>query len=278
MIDAFYINLDSRTDRHENIEKQLSALGLKAQRISASVGRELTKEQMSFVNFEDFYCLMKRPISSGEIGCALSHRRVWHSIVEQDINYALILEDDVTIDKRLIELLKKDSFYSNYDFINLSTTEPYTFNKKVIDTLLSQGVTVRPKDKRLLQLWKSLEWRNKWNIFKLNPLNEDLVICECDPAPALASGYIISKKAAQNFLDTSKSLYIPIDYIWRYSPGELRQAFLSEPLVIQTHSDSDILNREQTHKLTLRQKLRRTRLKKMRNDRRNDVKTLYGKI
>lgn len=278
MIDAFYINLDNRIDRRKNIEKQLSTLDLKAKRISASVGSELTKEQMSFVNFEDFYCLMKRPISPGEIGCALSHRRVWQQIVEQDINYALILEDDVTIDKRLIELLKKGSFYNNYDFINLSTTEPYTCNKKAIDILLSQGVTTRPKDKELLQLWKTLEWRNKWNIFYLKPLNEDLAICECDPAPALASGYIISKKAAQNFLDTSKDLYIPIDYIWRYSPGKLRQAFLSEPLVTQTHNDSDILDREQTYKLSLRQKLRRTRLKKMRNDRINDVKKIYGMI
>jgi len=277
MIDTFYINLDRRVDRHENIESQLSTLGIKAQRVSASVGSELTQEQKSFVSFEDFYCLMKRPISDGEIGCALSHRRIWQHIVDKDIDYALILEDDITIDKRLVDLLREDDFYYKYDFINLSSSEPYTCKAQVIDQLLNQNITTRPKDKKTLQLWKQLEWRNKWNIFKLDSIRDDLVLCECDPAPALASGYIISQKSAKEFLNASDNLCIPIDYIWRYAIGELKQSFISNSLILQSENDSDIWDREKIYQLTLSQKLRRRLLKKLRIGRVSDVKLMYGK-
>lgn len=277
MIDAFYINLDRRADRRDNIESQLSALDINAQRVSASLGSELTKEQKLFVNFEDFYCLMKRPISDGEIGCALSHRRIWQNMVDEDIAYALVLEDDITIDKRLLDLLRADNFYYKYDFINLSSSEPYTCNTQVIAQLLNQNITTRPKDKKTLQLWKQLEWRNKWNIFELDPIRDDLVLCECDPAPALASGYIVSQRSAKEFLNASDNLCIPIDYIWRYAIGELKQSFMSTPLILQSENDSDILDREKIYKLTLSQKLRRRSLKKLRTGRVSDVKLMYGK-
>ena len=257
MLDTLYINLDCRVDRRENIESQLSAFNIKAQRVSASVGGELTQEQKLFVNFEDFYCLMKRAISNGEIGCALSHRRVWQQIVDKNIDYALVLEDDVIIDKRLVDLLRADDFYYNHDFINLSSSEPYTCHAQVIDQLLNQNIIIRPKDNKTLRIWKQLEWRNKWNIFKLHSIVDDLVLCECDPAPALASGYIVSQRAAKEFLHASDNLCTPIDYIWRYAIGELKQSFISTSLIIQSENDSDILDREKVYKLTLSQKLRK---------------------
>lgn len=278
MIDTFYINLDCRVDRRENIESQLSAFNIKAQRVSASVGGELTQEQKLFVNFEDFYCLMKRAISNGEIGCALSHRRVWQQIVDKNIDYALVLEDDVIIDKRLVDLLRADDFYYNHDFINLSSSEPYTCHAQVIDQLLNQDIIIRPKDNKTLRIWKQLEWRNKWNIFKLHSIVGDLVLCECDPAPALASGYIVSQRAAKEFLHASDNLCTPIDYIWRYAVGELKQSFISTSLIIQSENDSDILDREKVYQLTLSQKLRRRSLKKLRIARVNDVKRMYGKV
>ncbi|MAI68498.1 MAG: glycosyl transferase family 25, partial [Rhizobiales bacterium TMED143] len=34
------------------------------------------------------------PLSPGEVGCFLSHRACWQRIVDQDLPYALIVEDD----------------------------------------------------------------------------------------------------------------------------------------------------------------------------------------
>lgn len=42
MINIFYINLDNRVDRQDNIIQQMSNLNLVAQRVSASVGKDLS--------------------------------------------------------------------------------------------------------------------------------------------------------------------------------------------------------------------------------------------
>lgn len=38
------------------------------------------------------------PLSLGQIGCYLSHRKAWQEIVDRKLDYAIILEDDFTID------------------------------------------------------------------------------------------------------------------------------------------------------------------------------------
>lgn len=38
------------------------------------------------------------PLAPGEIGCFLSHRRCWQKIVDGQLDYALIVEDDAAID------------------------------------------------------------------------------------------------------------------------------------------------------------------------------------
>ena len=40
-------------------------------------------------------------LSPGEVGCFLSHRQCWQQIVDKGLNYALIAEDDLSIDSAL---------------------------------------------------------------------------------------------------------------------------------------------------------------------------------
>ena len=120
MIDVFYINLDSRKDRLLSMQEQLTALNLSAKRFSASVGKHLSTKERLFVDSHKFTCLMKRPITDGEIGCASSHRRVWQYIVDHDIDYSLVMEDDVIIDKQVVEVISNYQNYQDFDFINLS--------------------------------------------------------------------------------------------------------------------------------------------------------------
>ncbi|MBO1531095.1 glycosyltransferase family 25 protein [Psychrobacter sp. F1192] len=276
MINIFYINLDGRVDRQHNIIEQMFDLGLVAQRLPASVGKDLTIQEKSFVEYDKFLCLMKRPITDGEIGCALSHRRIWQYILDNDLDYALIMEDDVIIDKRLVNVIRDEQNYQSFDFINLSTTTPYSYDNQVARSFINQGINTRPQCSKLLNKWKMLEWRNKWRIYKLKPISNELVICECDPAPALGSGYIISKKAAFEFLQSSNHLFYPIDYVWRFATGELKQGFMSIPLIVQTQLDSDIFGREKESKLGVRQSIHRLFLKRARRHRIRDVKKMYG--
>ena len=276
MINIFYINLDTRVDRQDNIIQQMSNLNLVAQRVSASVGKDLSVEEKSFIDYDKFLCLMKRTITDGEIGCALSHHRIWNYVLENDIDYALVMEDDVIFDKRLVEVISDCQNYQYFDFINFSTTTPYSYNSQVARNFIDKGMYTRPKCPQLFKEWRLLEWRNKWRIYKLKPITDELTICECDPAPALGSGYIISRKAAFEFLQSSNHLFYPIDYVWRYATCELRQGFISTSLINQKQVDSDIFGREEKCELNITQHVHRLFLKRARRHRIKDIKKMYG--
>ncbi|TXH69503.1 MAG: glycosyltransferase family 25 protein [Thiothrix sp.] len=270
----FLINLDRRPDRLEQVKTQLDQLGLEFQRISAVDGSQLPADY-PLLQKERFLLEQKKPAVIGEIGCAESHRLIWKQMIAQQLAFALVLEDDITLNPKLTEFLSTKA-YEAYDFVNLSSAEPYPLDSSALHSLLQQRILERPLLwQSTRQLWRKLEWRRRWRIFKLNPVNKAMVLCECDPAPALGSGYILSLAAAESFLAQSNKLFFPIDLVWRYSPGLLRQAFLSQPLIEQTRGDSDIPGRYQGYRLTPWQSVKRFFVKSRRWQRRWDVARLY---
>ena len=91
----FVINLDRRPDRLQTISQTLGALGLKWQRIVAIDGRDPQLDaQVDWKKLHTYSQYL--PIRRGPIGCYLSHRKVWQKIVEENLQQALILEDDVS--------------------------------------------------------------------------------------------------------------------------------------------------------------------------------------
>jgi len=273
-VKIFLINLDRRPDRLQYVQHQMERLNLDFTRISAVDGQFLSMETQSLINIEQFIIETKKKPVLGELGCALSHRKVWEKIIDENIEYALILEDDVKIKAELLTFLHNFKFYNFFDFLNLSTNKPYNIDVDVLHRLKQLGMFERKRIDPNLNVWKKLEWRNKWKIFKLH-YNSGLVALECDPAPALGSGYIISNKAAQSFLNSSETLNFPIDWIWRYAGGELRQGFLAQPLIIQDLKDTDIKGREDFLSLNLVQRFKRKFSRVSRKNRLMDIKKLY---
>lgn len=273
-ITIFVVNLRHRADRLAHITKQLESFNLSFERIEAVNGSKVSDaEQNALFDKARFIIEQKKKVVSGEIGCAMSHRLIWQKIIDNKISHALILEDDVTIDKRLISFLQSEN-YKIFDVLNLSTTTPYPLTG--LTELIKQNVLERPALWHPRKQWGKLEWRRRWRIFRLKKATDNLLTCECDPAPALASGYIISNHGAKSLLVTSQRMFFPIDYTWRYAGGLLHQGFVNEPLVTQTLEDSDICGREIPLKLSLSQKVQRFFFKNRRLRRRLDVVRLYG--
>lgn len=106
---TYVVNLDSATTRWEAMEKQLSALGLPYTRIRAVDGRKLSPEEFRRLsNRFRFFLLNARRLQPCELGCALSHQRVYDRMAQDGIARALILEDDAVIDgERLAEAIKR---------------------------------------------------------------------------------------------------------------------------------------------------------------------------
>lgn len=119
---TFVINLDSNPERLHSITKQCERLGLSFERISAIRGRDLTLDEKDNVyqvdaNKQSYDSLL----TDGEIGCYLSHIHCWKKIVDEELDYALILEDDAelldSLPKYISELEKKITLW---DYIELS--------------------------------------------------------------------------------------------------------------------------------------------------------------
>jgi len=94
----FIINLEHEKEKKEMMRKQLEKFGLGHEFIRAVNGyelvdREINKKYSQTKSIEVF----KRELSRGEIGCALSHLQIYKKMLDENIEKAIILEDDVTL-------------------------------------------------------------------------------------------------------------------------------------------------------------------------------------
>ena len=118
---VFVINLEKSTERLARISKRLDELEVPFERIPAVYGAELSQEELE-TNYDPELNVKqyRRELPCGEIGCYISHIKVWKTIVERKIPCALILEDDITIDASLGQLIKAISkSSSSFDVVKL---------------------------------------------------------------------------------------------------------------------------------------------------------------
>ncbi|MFV0384894.1 glycosyltransferase family 25 protein [Paracoccus sp. (in: a-proteobacteria)] len=94
---VFIINLDRQPDRMEFMSRQLAALAIRARRVAAFDGSDPE-------NHGRHSAAWYARLTAGEIGCFESHRRVWNTLVDEDIPAAIVLEDDIVIASDLPEL------------------------------------------------------------------------------------------------------------------------------------------------------------------------------
>lgn len=136
--EIFLINLDSDIDRLDFMDSQFKKSNLTYRRISAVNGRKFIEEfgtssSRYMKEISDRLNGLSRPLSAGEVGCALSHNQCYEIIEAEGIDYALVFEDDVVLSDNFlygIEDILKKCESRNYDFIQL--TYPYVKNLSYI--------------------------------------------------------------------------------------------------------------------------------------------------
>lgn len=114
----FVINLEKDAARRRAISAQLEALGLEYEIVPAVYGASLTDAERARL-YDDRKAKLQRARSlvPAEIGCALSHLKVYRTIIERGMDCALILEDDVNVPSALPAFL--DEFAQRVE-----TTQP----------------------------------------------------------------------------------------------------------------------------------------------------------
>lgn len=94
----FVINLERDVQRREFMAGQLARDQLTAEFVPAVYGASLSEEERTRL-YSDRWAKIHRSRSlvPAEIGCALSHLKVYEAMVRQEVPSALVLEDDVVI-------------------------------------------------------------------------------------------------------------------------------------------------------------------------------------
>ena len=105
------------------MEEQLKKFNLKFEIIKAVDGRNIVPDDLKHYSKKDAMKSLGRQLCRGEIGCALSHAKMWERIIAENLNEVLILEDDVVIGEMLIRILDfRHSFPVDWEFINFITS------------------------------------------------------------------------------------------------------------------------------------------------------------
>ena len=126
----FCINLDKDSERWNAIKQHTF--------IERFVGVN-SKEQPDIL--KDL-CLELNPVDTtselyfhynkGAVGCFVSHLKLWQKIVDEDISYSLILEDDIDL-QSLDSALQSNMMFEPFDIVNLSPRIRWKDNRTVWD-------------------------------------------------------------------------------------------------------------------------------------------------
>jgi len=116
----FIINLDSSTARWDACKRQFG--NAKIERISAIEGAMLSENELTkHFDYELNKLQYHKTLTSGEIGCYHSHQLVWKRIVDEQLDFAIVLEDDFVLNEGMDELLTSLAHISvPWDYIKLS--------------------------------------------------------------------------------------------------------------------------------------------------------------
>lgn len=108
---TFVISLQRAVERRKLIKDQLDAIQLPFEFFNAFDGEALDAEFMA--KHADSEVVAKWPefLNPGAVGCALSHYTIYKRMVEEDIDVALVMEDDVVVSPSLRKVLADVSLY-----------------------------------------------------------------------------------------------------------------------------------------------------------------------
>lgn len=103
---VWVVNLKRSVDRRDFIRAQLKILGVEHEIVEAVDGREVAPDELErCYSPSGARTLVRRELTPGEIGCSLSHLRLYQRQVDEGHEEVLILEDDIVIEPSTLRIL-----------------------------------------------------------------------------------------------------------------------------------------------------------------------------
>lgn len=206
---TYLINLDGSLERLESAKQQLNDIDWVFEKFSAFDGRG--RALSSFENYDDKKAKknLGRSLLNSEIGCYLSHYNCVLRFLESDSDYLIVLEDDIQLS-------------ADFKNVTLDLLE-YLHNQDNLDWYL---VNIAAKKKKLARDITIIGNHVLWNAYYF---------------PILGLGLIWSRKGAEEFIEKSKTITMPVDVFfqnWLSRNG--KGLGVSPPLATSTDMDSEI--------------------------------------
>ncbi len=194
---TFIITLPEATARQEHMRKQLGAQGIRDfDFFNAVDGRRFDVPNHPIYNKTLRRIFFGRDLKGAELGVLLSHKGIYQKMVAENIETALIFEDDADLQsdfKTVLDALINGE--KDYDLVR------FLGSKKV---------------SRLQQYTK----RSIVGEYTLNALRT---------APGGAFAYIITQQGAQKMLKILSRIYLPIDTLMGHNWKNNLRAYIVQP-------------------------------------------------
>lgn len=201
----FVVNLATQPEKKTKFINEWDGLEGNLEFIDAVDGRTMTDEALSNLTLD----YPNLHLTKGEIGCALSHLKIYKKIVEEEIPLALILEDDVCLAKgidikTLNHLLQRIEISDLFDRFN----SPVIFLQKHNSRLARKVTTILQFD--------FCSTKYMWGTF----------------------GYIVSFNAAKKLCQFIPPIRYEADCWEAHQVGASLQLVACSPYVIDTYDDN----------------------------------------
>jgi glycosyl transferase, family 25 len=182
-MNIFVISLVEAIDRRSFISSQLKVLDLEFEFVDGIRGRDLY-EDPTYYDRRKALRIELRDMTPGEVGCALSHQKVYDKIVERDLPYALVLEDDAVLSPDLPEVLSRlEKRIKPNDLIQLERCDVYS--RKGREPLYKRYSLVKP------------------TMIRYGSISQ-------------AAGYVVTREAARKIRTINRPVYVPADSWGQY--------------------------------------------------------------
>lgn len=194
---VFVINMKRSSDRLQYMRNHLASRGIEWSRFEAVDGNKLDNQEIK----QEIGFLCQTFCTPGMIGCALSHKRIWEKVLEENLNNALIMEDDIIISNDYENILSQSMSELPCDWDVLLLGCGGLCNNKNKSTDVSSFIfgLIQPyKNHKKLKLSEKQN-QNSIHIF----------------IPEFPTGfycYAVSKKGCEKLLNISNKIHYHIDY------------------------------------------------------------------
>jgi len=205
---VFIVNLKKDIEKKEHMQKLCEKHSLNYRFFDAIYGKHLSNEEINQVYAQkEAVQYSGKGLSLGEIGCALSHKNIYRTIIDEKLEQALILEDDIEFNRNIEEILKSLSLFpTDWEVV-----------------LLGHHSYISRESETRSNVWWSRQITPNYQLKRPSEIGYGTY------------GYLINKRGAQKLFDKLKHIYKPIDH---YTGNDKDvNIYIITPAPISIHTD-----------------------------------------